>query len=212
MPLSCPVKGRSFALYGCSSDLNRTYTCVQMECCIFCQLLGPKKSDAGISSNEMRQIITTALCAIGNRSPTLRNVTEATRDLNAYSTSHVDEHDFKLMLPVLNSLGASSTGKGSWLDLSILKDGNSGDPRVLFPLMYSCLHMLYNTDAVVVRASSKALKSLITICFEQVNDKCQQPATCHSTQNPWIQFVEKTVVPCLKTGLMTKTGDARYES
>lgn len=168
----------------------------------FCQLLGPKKSDAGISSHEMRQIITTALDAIGKRSPTLRKVTEATRDLNAFSTSHVDEHDFKRMLPVLNSLGASATAKGSWLDLSTLKDGNSGEPRALFPLMYSCLHMLYNPDAVVARASNKALKSLITICFEQVNDLAA---------NPWIQFVEKTVVPCLKTGLMTKTDDARYE-
>eukprot|EP00804_Cyclotella_cryptica_P001375 CCRYP_014133-RA/>CCRYP_014133-RA protein AED:0.02 eAED:0.02 QI:68/1/1/1/1/1/6/174/3100 len=173
------------------------------------KLLGPNKSGAGISSNEMRQIITTALCAIGCRSPNLQKVTEATRDLNAFSTSHVDEYDFKRMLPVLNSLGAPSTTKGSWLDLSALKDGNSGDPRALLPLLYSCLHMLYSPDAVVGRASNKALKSLITICSEQVKDESHQPKTSDLSHNPWVQFVEKTVVPCLKTGLMTKIDDSR---
>jgi U3 small nucleolar RNA-associated protein 20 len=152
----------------------------------------------------MRQIITTALCAIGSSSPTLQAITEATRELNAFSTSHVDEPDFERMLPVLNALGAAGTAKGGWLDIAA---ENTEGPRTLFPLLYSCLHMLYSSDAVVGRSSHKALKSLITTCSEQI--KSLQPDSCDVARNPWMQFIEKTVIPCLKTGLSTKADDSR---
>lgn len=156
----------------------------------------------------MRQVVSTALSAIGKKSPDLQIVTEAVRDLNAFSTLHIDEYDFERMLPILNKLGASSGAEGSWLDLAVQNNDDNGDPRLLFPLLYSCLHMLHSPDAVIGRASNKAIKSLISTCSEQL--KSQQAESCVDlNRNKWMQFIEKTVIPCLKTGLGTKAVETR---
>jgi len=149
----------------------------------------------------MRQMISTALCAVGNVSPELNNITQAVNDLNAFSHSHIDEYDFERMLPILNQLGTSSANKGSWIDLC------HGDPRLLFPLLYSSLHMLHSSDAVVGRASNKALKTLITTCAEQLSSKRREQIDL--SRNAWMQFIEKTILPCLKIGLTTKADDTR---
>lgn len=158
-------------------------------------------------SSEMRQVISAALCAIGKSSPELERTTEAVKHLNAYSTTHIDEYDFELMLPVLNSLGSIGSEKG-WFRLSSQNGNDPGDPRVIFPILYTCLNMLHSTDAVVGRASNKALRTLITTCSEQVNPNKDENKTELSRER-WMQFVERSLIPCLKTGLTVKVDDTR---
>lgn len=109
------------------------------------------------------------------------------------------------MLPVLNNLGSTSPTENTWRVLSIVAadellpfDGL----RVLQPLIYTCFHMLYDSDGVVSRASNKALKCLLTTSSELVSSKIDEG---HDTnRNPWIKLIETVVVPCLKVGITTK--------
>ena len=112
------------------------------------------------------------------------------------------------MLPVLNSLGIPGS-EGGWFSLSAQNEDDSGDPRVIFPLLYSCLHMLHSTDAVVGRASSKALKTLITTCSEQIYSGEDDKGNTEQSTKRWIQFMERSVMPCLKIGLTVKADDTR---
>jgi len=179
------------------------------------KLLGPNKNNVGITSNEHRQIISTAISAICSRDlgcPKLKLVAKAVVDVNAVSTSYVDEHDFERILPVLNGLGASSNAEGSWLDLSRVNieelqntynlpktfDGT----RILLPFIYTCFQLLYDSDGVISRASNKALKCLVTSSSELAQSNAQQTENAH--RNPWVKLIETTVVPCLKIGIMTK--------
>lgn len=173
------------------------------------QLLGPNKNQAGISSFEHRRIVSSAISAICGRDEARAEwkiVAKAVEDLNAVSTSYVDEHDFERMLPVLNGLGASSDTDGSWRNLatssaeekSSQQSAAVDGTRILLPLIHSCFHLLYDSDGVVSRASNKALKTLVAASSElslQTDD---------TRQNSWVKLVETTVVPCLKTGISTK--------
>jgi U3 small nucleolar RNA-associated protein 20 len=152
-----------------------------------------------------RQTLISALCGIG-KSSDLGPITEAVRELNAFSKSHIDEYDFDIMLPVLNKLGSAGSSQGSWLNLSVQDNDDRENPQTLFPLLYSCLHMLYSPDAVIGRAANKAIKALITTCSEQIHAQHQTTDLSHSK---WMQFVEKTVIPCIRVGLTTKTDDNR---
>lgn len=168
------------------------------------QLLGPKKNQAGITSNEHRQIISLAISAICSRVEGCQKwemIAKAVTDVNAVSTSYVDEHDFERVLPVLNGLGNTSDAEGSWLDLSKidtegLQSTSSKQPvtfdrtRVLLPLIYTCFQLLYDSDGVVSRAANKALKCLVTTSSDQ--------------NSSWIKLIETTFVPCLKIGITTK--------
>lgn len=171
------------------------------------QLLGPNKANAGISSNEHRQLLAMVVKAISERdvySSSLTKVASAVVEANAASTKYVSEHDYERILPALNSLGAES-GEETWLGLSKETSGSIAGPRVLLPLLYTCFHLLYDTDGVVSRASNKALKCIVTTCLEQANDKelDEQP------RNAWIKFIETTFIPSLKTGIMTKDASIR---
>ncbi|KAL9183708.1 hypothetical protein ACHAXT_004564 [Thalassiosira profunda] len=164
------------------------------------KLLGPKKNQSGIVSHEHRLTIASAIGAICGSE--WSRVANAVRDLNAVSTSYVDEHDFEKMLPVLNSLGASGNSEGSWLNLSDASaspEKAMDGTRMLAPLISSCFHLVYDSDGVVSRASNKALRTLVeassNIAGDQPEDK---------ERNPWVKLIETTVVPCLKTGITTK--------
>ena len=141
-----------------------------------------------------------AICSRHSGSPKWKVVAQAVTDVNAVSNSRVDEYDFERMLPVLNNLGATNGTEGSWLDLSKISieglqqfDGT----RVLLPLVYTCFHLLYDSDGVVSRAANKALKCLLTTSSDQTDsDQIEQSA--------WIKLAETTIVPCLKIGIATK--------
>ncbi|KAL3817639.1 hypothetical protein ACHAXA_011727 [Cyclostephanos tholiformis] len=180
------------------------------------KLLGPNKNNAGVTSKEHRKLLTLAIGAICSREcvcPKWKLVAHAVADLNAASTSFVDEHDFEKMLPVLNGLGGDSQSKGNWLALT--KDEKEGrrqmtneqntlfdGTRILLPLIYTCFHMLYDPDGVISRSSNKALKCLVTTCSELALSNMDEKDDAH--QNCWLKLIEKTVVPCLKIGITTK--------
>jgi hypothetical protein len=154
-----------------------------------------------------------AICSREYACPEWKLVAQAVADLNAASTSYVDEHDFEKMLPVLNGLGGDSQSKGSWLALSKgasegpqqltneLKTSFDGT-RILLPLIYTCFHMLYDPDGVISRSSNKALKSLVTACSESVTSNTEESDDVY--QNQFLKLVETTLVPCLKIGITTK--------
>ena len=138
-------------------------------------------------------------------------VAKAIEDMNAISTSYVDEHDFERILPVLNGLGADSNVDGSWLDLStsnvnpqiMSKQSTAIDgTRILLPLIYTCFHLLYDPDGVISRACNKALKCLVSTGAEFAQSNKNETDDVH--QNSWVKLIETTVVPCVKTGIMTK--------
>lgn len=180
------------------------------------QLLGPNKNHSGISSNEHRQIISAAISSICSQERDCQNmklVARAVSDLNAVSTSYVDEHDFERILPVMNGLGATSlSDEGSWHALSSINseelqsrsftsktfDGT----RMLLPLIYTCFHYLYDADGVISRAANKALKSLVSIASELTPSSSDNAD--EASHNPWVRLIETTFVSCLKTGLTTK--------
>lgn len=179
------------------------------------KLLGPYKNRAGITSNEHRQIISSAISAICSKNSVgtkWKLVAQAVADVNSVSTSYVDEHDFERMLPVMNGLGATSSTTGSWLDLSMvdtqelqksLKQSKTVDgTRILLPLIYTCFNMLYDTDGVVSRAANKALKILISTSSEQALLSTEKSED--TNRNPWVKLMETMFVPCLKIGIMNK--------
>ena len=114
------------------------------------------------------------------------------------------------MLPILNGLGSSSQGGVSGRALTMVsatelsqisKPKSLDDTRVLQPLIYTCFHMLYDSDGVVSRASNNALKCLLATSSEIVS---KTECDIDMNQNPWVKLVETVVVPCLKIGITTK--------
>jgi len=181
------------------------------------KLLGPNKAASGMTSNEARTIISSAITGIGSRGigSNLNRVATAVVELNAASTAYVNEHDFDRMLPVLNGLGASNDSEGSWFDLSKARSGSEckdsmssiAGPRVLLPLMFTCFHLLYDSDGVISRASSKALKAIVSTCLDQIQSSKEEQE--NSSHNAWLKFIESTFMPCLKVGIMAKNLPAR---
>lgn len=137
-------------------------------------------------------------------SSSLAKVATAVVEANAVSTKYVSEHDYDRILPALNSLGAEK-GDGSWADLTTETSGSIGGPRVLLPMLYTCFHLLYDSDGVVSRVSNKALKCLVKACMERAKGQDLDELS----RNSWIKFIETTFVPSLKIGIMTKNVSVR---
>lgn len=156
-------------------------------------------------ATEHRRLLSSSISAICSRQfgPKWKQVSKAVEDINAVSTSYVDEHDFERILPVLNGLGSDSDSEGSWLKLSLdSKQSKAIDgTRILLPLMYTCFHLLYDADGVVSRASNKALKSLVGTSSKQATSDSHQ---AEGRRNVWVKLIETAFVPCLKIGLSTK--------
>ncbi|KAL7543114.1 hypothetical protein ACHAXR_013072, partial [Thalassiosira sp. AJA248-18] len=178
------------------------------------KLLGPNKNRSGITSNEYRKVLSSAISAICSRDfrcPKWNLVAKSVADLNAVSTSYVDEHDFERMLPVLNGLGADKHTEGSWLDFSTAnteelrntsKQSKAFDnTRILLPFIFTCFHLLYDPDGVISRASNKALKCLVTTCSELALSNSEQ---AEESRNVWVKLIETAFMPCLKIGISTK--------
>lgn len=154
--------------------------------------------------------VISAICSRDLACPKLKLVAKSIMDINAASTSFVDEHDFERMLPVLNSLGADSQTPGSWLDVSkvdseeIKRLGSKrvfNGTRFLLPFLNTCFHYMYDSDGVISRAANKALRSLVETSSELASEINE---TEDMQKNEWVKLVETTIVPCLKTGIMTK--------
>ena len=175
------------------------------------RLLGPNRSNAGIGSLHMRQMIISCIDALTEHDDEdaikcLVRVTEALKDLTASNTKHVDECNFDKVLPILNGLGKTDTGEKTWVyyvnktaDHKEKDDNTNGFDcvKTLYPLMFSCLHMLYDEDGVVSRGSIKALKTLVETAR-------RMSSLNNENANGWLKLVESSLVPRLLVGLKTK--------
>jgi len=167
------------------------------------KILGPNGSREGIKSLELRQKIICCIGAIaqndGPMSASLKVVKKALEDLNASDPKHLADWDFDRVLPVLNGLGdEKSSSDNSWFSYCKNTPTAQNGLKVITPLMYSCLHMLYDSDGVLSRGSLKALKCLILIASEQCG-----------TDDAWLWLVERSLMSTIRTGLKNKSDSVR---
>lgn len=182
------------------------------------RLLGPNKSNSGISSLDARQRIIACIEALTEHGDDhaitcLAKVTGALKDLAASHPKRVDECNFDKVLPILNGLGKTSSEDKTWMYYisADIIDSNENEEKVLddfdfiktlFPLMFYCLHMLYDQDGVVSRGSLKALKTL-------VNTARKESSRDRSNADRWLKLIESSLVPRLLVGLKTKNMGVR---
>ena len=145
----------------------------------------------------------------------LTKVTRALKDLAASHPKHVDQCNSDKVLPILNGLvpilnglGKTSAVDKTWMyyisteitDCTV-KEGNLQDDfdciKTLIPLMYYCLHTLYDQDGVVSRGSLKALKTL-------VNTARKESSPENENADKWLKLVESSLMPRFLIGLKTK--------
>jgi len=77
--------------------------------------------------------------------------------------------------------------------------------KALVPIVYSCLHLLYDSDGVLNRCAFKALHSLIVRCIDE-DAKARSEV---SIDNSWLRLIETTLVPALKVGITTRNVSVR---
>lgn len=170
------------------------------------RLLGPDRSNSGLISLEMRQKVITCIEALHEHGDDqvmkcLRKVTTSLRDLNAPHPNHIDECNFEAVLPILNGLGSTSSEDMTWIYYvsvdSAAEAGCDGFDHIktLMPLVFSCLHMLYDQDGVVSRGALKALKELINTAKKESKNEYS---------DKWLKLVESNLIPRLLTGIKSK--------
>ena len=164
------------------------------------KLLGPNKSKPGITSPQIRQMIVSVIDLISssdNAQVCHKYVSKTLKDLNAMDSRYIMEFDFEKIVPALNQLGYDMDETGSWYSLSKTSESSGSDPKALIPLIYHCLHSLYDSDGVINRGAFKALRTCVYIA-----GKCAKVKKIENTQaknemshDPWQNLIEKTLVP-----------------
>lgn len=182
------------------------------------KLLGPKNTGPGIMSLSTRQLVASVIESIANCSNgniALKLVAQHIEDLSAAHPKHIDEHNFDVALPVLNSLGDGPDKQNSWVYIAKIQLSDQNETfsisrndgvKVLVPLMYNCIHFLYDEDGVISRGSFNALRMLVTTSAEQAKEHEEKKS---EYDNVWTKLIETSLVPCLKKGLKTKNINAR---
>ena len=181
----------------------------------FARLLGPNKSSSGMSSLEKRQNIIGCIAAIVEHdedatTECLTKVVAALYDMAASNPKHIDECNFEKLLPVLIGLGKTDAEGKTWTYYTIPSNSaknvnldNGFDAiKSLYPLIFYCLHMLYDEDGVVSRGAFTALKVLVNTA------RHESLLTTHFAKN-WKKLIESCLVPRLIVGLKTKDINVR---
>ena len=164
------------------------------------RLLGPSKTRAGLTDKAMRLDIVRVIGAISLRddaTSAMKKVVLSLNSMSAISKRNVDEFDFDQVLPAINKLGQDS-GLGSWstfLEAENLMNSTKDGLSSILPLLYTCLHLLYDPDGVITRGCVQALKALINL-LSRGSDDC-------------IEFARTIIIPCIRTGLKTDIQGAR---
>jgi len=162
----------------------------------FARLLGPNRGKAGIKSIDVRQRIVACIAAIATNeselSKGLSAVVAAMHNLNTPNPKRVDEWDFEKVLPVLNGLGSESSADKSWYSFSKSTLTEKQGLKVLMPLMFCCLQLLYDTDGVLSRGAFKALCTLIKTASEQ-----------SSNDEMWQRLIETSMMASIRIGIKT---------
>ncbi|GMH64213.1 hypothetical protein TL16_g03915 [Triparma laevis f. inornata] len=145
------------------------------------KLLGPIKSKQGVTNFGVRSgIVECSTKAVGPENQASLDLL----DLNSRSSKYVEEHDFNKVLPILNKLGSPS----GWRSYD--------DDREALPLLFTVLHYIYDSDGVLSRGASKAVKAFITFSGETKSEI-------------WLRVLETSVLPVMKNGIMSKIDSTR---
>jgi U3 small nucleolar RNA-associated protein 20 len=159
-------------------------------------ILAPSKGKPGIKSRLIRHAIASLVGAIAKVDGQFRLIADKLVKLNAMHAKRVDEMDFEVVIPALNSLSQSG-GDGTWLSLCGEDDPS---PSILNPLISTCFHFLHNDDGVILRVSFNALRTLIRLAAEKATD---------DTASVWAKLVESAVVPLTRSGLQSRDPSVR---
>ncbi len=181
------------------------------------RLLGPNKTNSGITSLDTRQKIISCIEAIHKHEEDhvmkcLSKVSRALKDLAAPHPRHVNEYNFEKVLPILNGLGSTQSGEMTWVNYisgerenvsnGLEMDESLDCIKTLTPLIFYCLYLLYDQDGVTSRGASKALKVFITTVKVEADKQSK-------TAVRWLKLLESTLVPRLLTGLKTQNFSVR---
>ena len=162
----------------------------------FARLLGPNRGKIGIRSAEVRQSIITCIGAIATNenevSSGLSTVVAAMENLNAFNPKRVDEWDFEKILPVLIGLGNESNAEGSWFSYAKGAHLENHGLKILMPLMYCCLQLLYDTDGVLSRGAYKALTMLVRTASNQPSNNAV-----------WQRLISTSLMASIRVGIKT---------
>ena len=130
----------------------------------------------------------------------------ALKSLCASDTKFIEEYDFDAVLPVMNDLGSSDMSRKNWN--FYLNGGNAESPetdyttmqiKLLSPLIFTCLHLLHDSDGVLSRSAFQALKTLILIASE---DWKRRSAGSMQTERFMLEkMIESSLLPAIKSGL-----------
>ena len=166
------------------------------------RLLGPQKNQSGIKSPHIRQSIASviqAVAACNNDNKMIEQVSNVLGKLCSTHSTRIDEPNFDEVLPVLTSLSDYS-GEYGWVSLANLSDAR--ELSLLAPLIFTCFHLLFDPDSVVVRGAFKSIKMLI---------QCASATTTERDCIAWVKLMESLILPTIKTGLKNKEqGIRRY--
>lgn len=170
------------------------------------KLLGPNKENSGYVPLSLRLEIVKVLSTISIMANTTTINTDANLKyqkivlpllctLNAKNEIQVDECscDLEQVIPRLTNLGKHQ----SWLEMTT----DTSSCKKLISLLYHLMHCLYDDDNVIHRGSFQALKTFIDVACNQV-DASDEHGTI--ANNPWINVLSTSIVPCIKQGTCTK--------
>eukprot|EP00934_Nitzschia_sp_Nitz4_P007735 Nitzschia sp. Nitz4//scaffold189_size62959//48159//57102//NITZ4_006317-RA/size62959-snap-gene-0.12-mRNA-1//-1//CDS//3329539923//7725//frame0 len=150
--------------------------------------LGPVKARPGIVTLTVRSEISSLLAVLAKRNPSLNEIAEKVICLAAVNSKRVDEMNFDVVIPALNSLNEE-------LEWKLL---GASDPLFLTPIVSTCLHFLHNDDGVIARTALNALKTLMLVASQEAEAK-----------NAWHRLLESQVVPPTRSGLQCRDAAIR---
>ena len=167
------------------------------------KLLGPFRSNAGITSPEIRLLLVAAMekiaCFVGL---SLGKVVTALRCLNTMDSRHVDEYDFEILLPTLNKLGDPAVEEGGWASFARSKTADEWGAKIVLPLLYHCLHALYSSDGLLSRGAFKALKTFVLVASE--DNATNSTDKDETASQSFARVLETAVMPIVRLGVLAK--------
>jgi len=177
------------------------------------QLLGPVKAKPAILSIPMRHGVAFIIGKTPhNSNEKASKVSRIIQDLCRPHPKRIDEMDYDVVVPALNSL-VHTESDVCWLSLA-RTEKSVFDTTLITPLIYTCLHYLFSNDGVVSRGAFKSLKTLIGVAARQAalatkDDVATENSLSASGDNQWDWLLEKVLVPAVRGGLTTRNTAAR---
>jgi U3 small nucleolar RNA-associated protein 20 len=170
------------------------------------RLLGPCQSKGGLAARGVRSGLAGLLDTIAKSClPPAVDATEVMVKLTAVHRTQLDEMDFDVVIPALTNL-YDSESRYFWLGLC--RQELATNPFLVFPLVLSCFHLLFDGDGVVSRTAFKALKCFVKVCSEQAGF-AHSSVPSGEEQLVWAKFMESAFIPVARNGLRCRQASVR---